>query len=252
VLSPFSLVRGEVGRLSPDAFVIRIAPTFVKTVAQWYDWGQRTNQEESSDMRLRGPRVTIRPMKQADLNAMINWRPFADPLYQPFDFPRRSRTEHNRWFDWRSNDPSRRLYVVEDQERRVIGSLTLREIDGQCSARLGITIGSDFVSQGYGTEALRLFLDHYFGEMGFARIVLDVAATNLRAVRCYESLGFRLVGQHYLTANHPSFDTVRRELRYQHLHRFFRRQGTMHQVLFYDMALTREEWRAPEGKDDRS
>lgn len=195
-------------------------------------------------MRLQGLRVTIRPMKRGDLDAMMQWRPLADPLYQAFDFPRRSATEHIQWFDWRCRDTSRRLYTVEDEKRRVIGSLTLREIDGRRSARLGITLGADFVSKGYGSEALGLFLDHYFGTMGFAQIVLDVAATNLRAVHAYKSLGFRQVGQHYRSADHPSFRILRQDPIYRHLWRFFRRQGTVHQVLFYDMALTREEWQA--------
>lgn len=193
-------------------------------------------------MRLEGPRIIIRPMRRSDLDVMAKWRPFADPLYQAFDFPRRSKGEHVQWFNWRSRDSSRRLYVIEDKAHRVIGSLTLRDIDGKRSARLGITIGADYVSQGFGTEALRLFLDFFFVEMGFARLVLDVAATNLRAVRCYESLGFRRIGHHYRAASHPSFRILQREARYQHLHHLFRRLGAGYQVLFYDMALTREEW----------
>ena len=181
-------------------------------------------------------------MKRKDLDAMIAWRPFADPLYQPYDFPRSNKAEQRRWFDWRSRDPSRRLYTIEDQDHHIIGSLTLREIDGHRSARLGITIGADYVSQGYGTETLRVFLNCFFGEMGFARMVLDVAATNLRAVRCYQGLGFRRLDQHYRAASHPSFRVVRIEPRYQHLRHLFRRQGTGYQVLFYDMVLTREVW----------
>ncbi len=173
---------------------------------------------------------------------MMKWRPFADPLYQPFDFPRQSRAEHLRWFEWRSKDPSRRLCTIEDEAHRVIGSLTLREINGRKSARLGITIGADSVSQGYGTEALQLFLDHFFGDMGFQQMILDVAATNLRAVRCYLALGFRQVGFHYRTANEPSYRILQEEPQYRHLRRFFRRQGVVTQVMFYDMILTREEW----------
>jgi diamine N-acetyltransferase len=173
---------------------------------------------------------------------MMQWRPFADPLYQPFDFPKQSKTEHVRWFEWRSQDASRRLYTVEDEKHRVIGSLTLREIDGQQSARLGITLGADFVSQGYGTEALRLFIDYFFREMGFAKMVLDVAATNLRAMRTYRSLGFHQTDQYYRTADHPSYHTLQEEPRYRHLRPFFRQQGMTTQVLFYDMTLTGEEW----------
>jgi RimJ/RimL family protein N-acetyltransferase len=183
-------------------------------------------------------------MVPGDLDAMLEWRPFADPLYQAFDFPRRSRAETVRWFEWRSRDPSRRLYTVEDEKRRVIGSLTLREMNGTQSARLGITLGADFVSQGYGKETLALFLGYYFETMGFEEMVLDVAATNLRAVRTYEALGFRHVSTHYRMATHPSFDILRRDPRYRHLQRFFRRRGNLHEVLFYDLALSRDDWRS--------
>lgn len=195
-------------------------------------------------MKLRGERVTIRPMVRRDVEAMILWRPTVDPLYEPYDLPGRDRADHLRWFQWRSHDPSRRLFAIEDEQARVIGSLTLREIDGQRSARLGITLGADYVSQGYGTEALRLFIDYYFAVMGFTHLVLDVCATNLRAVRTYRRLGFHQVGEHYRPATHRSYSTVRKEERYRHLRRFFRRQGTAYQVLFYDMAMTREEWQA--------
>jgi RimJ/RimL family protein N-acetyltransferase len=193
-------------------------------------------------MRLRGARITIRPMKRTDVDAMAQWRPAIDPLYQPFDFPRRSRAEHVRWFEWRNRDPSRRLYTIEDETHRVIGSLTLREINGHSSARLGITLGADFVSQGYGTEALKLFLDYYFGKMGFAQMVLDVAATNLRAVRSYQSLGFRQIDYHYRPADHPSYRRIQQDPHYRHLRVYLRQQAGLTQVLFYDMILTREEW----------
>lgn len=173
---------------------------------------------------------------------MAEWRPLADPLYQPFDFPHRSKTEHERWFNYRSRDPSRRLYTIENEEGQVIGSLTLREIVGRESARLGITLGADFVSQGYGTEALKLFMAYYFETMGFAKMVLDVAATNLRAVRTYLALGFRQTGQHYRPTDHESYHIIRKEPIYRHLYPYFRRQGPMIQVLFYDMTLTRGEW----------
>jgi diamine N-acetyltransferase len=193
-------------------------------------------------MKLLGQRITIRTMQPEDLDAMIQWRPFADPLYRPFDFPRQSRGEHMRWFEWRRRDPSRRLYTIVNENHQVIGSLTLREIDGRQSARLGITIGADYVSQGYGTEAMQIFLDHYFGEMGFATMVLDVAATNLRAVHAYQAIGFRKTGQHYRPAHHPSYRILQKESRYRHLRRFFQHSGGTAQVLFYDMSITREEW----------
>jgi RimJ/RimL family protein N-acetyltransferase len=193
-------------------------------------------------MKLEGPRVTIRRMVADDVDAMLAWRPFVDPLYQPFDFPRTSRSDQLRWFEWRSQDPARRLYTVLDEHGQVIGSLTLREIDGHRSARLGITIGADYVSQGYGTEAMSVFFDHYFDVMGFREMVLDVAATNVRAVRAYRSLGFHQTSRHYRAASHSSYHVLRTDPHYQHLRHFFRRRGTGYEVVFYDMALSREEW----------
>jgi diamine N-acetyltransferase len=193
-------------------------------------------------MKLRSARIAIRGMRREDVDAMMRWRPSVDPLYQPFDFPRRSLAEHTAWFTDRANDPTRRLYVVEDRAGRVIGSLTLREIGSPHSARLGITLGADYVSQGYGTEALRTFLEYFFGAMGFARMDLDVASTNLRAVRCYRSQGFQEVGQHWEAAAHSSYHILVQEQRYRHLRSCFRGSVTALQILFYDMALSRGEW----------
>ncbi|MGD8737858.1 MAG: GNAT family N-acetyltransferase, partial [Anaerolineae bacterium] len=120
-----------------------------------------------TEVQLEGPRVIIRPMRREDVDAMMQWRPFADPLYQPFDFAHQGRRQQLQWYEWRSRDRRRLLFTIEDAQRTVVGSLTLREIQGRQTARLGITIGSDFVSQGYGTEALQIFLDYYFDEMGF-------------------------------------------------------------------------------------
>lgn len=195
-------------------------------------------------MRLQGTRVAIRPMRQDDLEAMTQWRPFADPLYQPFDFPQHDLAHHIQWFKDRNQDSTRRLYSVEDEEGRVIGSLTLRDIDGHRSARLGITLGADYVSKGYGTEAMRLFLDYYFDVLGFIQMVLDVAATNLRALRAYHSLGFRSIGNHFRPATHASYRTILQDSRYRHLHRLFRRHGAWFEIQFHDMVLTREDWQA--------
>ena len=183
-------------------------------------------------------------MKRGDLEAMAQWRLMADPLYQPFDMPQHGVAESVRWFNWRNNDPSRRLYTIESEKHEVIGSLTLREIDGRQSARLGITLGADYVSKGYGTEALRVFLDYYFDKMGFEQMVLDVAGTNLRAQHCYQALGFRQIGQHYRRADHKSYHQIAHEPRYQHLRHVFRNDGEDLEVLFYDMALSRNEWQS--------
>jgi aminoglycoside 6'-N-acetyltransferase len=48
--------------------------------------------------------------------------------------------------------------------------------------------------QGLGRESIDLVVRHLIGNLGHHRIVIDPAAANEAAIRCYESLGFRPVG----------------------------------------------------------
>jgi RimJ/RimL family protein N-acetyltransferase len=77
-------------------------------------------------------------------------------------------------------------------EQRLIGRITLREITA-ASARLGTYLHPAYVSQGFGTEALRLFCAHADEELQLARLLLDVACDNARAIRCYRRCGFETV-----------------------------------------------------------
>jgi RimJ/RimL family protein N-acetyltransferase len=48
--------------------------------------------------------------------------------------------------------------------------------------------------RGVGREAVWLVADHLIGERGHHRLVIDPAADNEAAIRCYASVGFRPVG----------------------------------------------------------
>ena len=50
------------------------------------------------NVRLRGPRVTIRPLRKRDLDVMSSWETFEDPLYRLFDWPRRGAVENGLWY----------------------------------------------------------------------------------------------------------------------------------------------------------
>ena len=48
--------------------------------------------------------------------------------------------------------------------------------------------------QGLGTDTVRVLARYLVHERGHHRVVIDPAADNHRAVRCYEKVGFRPVG----------------------------------------------------------
>ena len=197
---------------------------------------------------LRGSRVSIRRLTHADLAPMAAWRPFDDPLYAEANWMHRAPQKLHHWYTRYSQDPRRRPYALEDETGRLIGCLTLREMDARRSARLGITLGAGFVNQGYGTQALGLFLDYYFEELGFGKMVLDAAAYNQRAVQVYEKLGFVKVARRKRSAGPRKAFAFLREPRYADVRQFFQRDWFGRcQMWYYEMELSREKWRNKRG-----
>ena len=61
-------------------------------------------------------------------------------------------------------------------------------------AGIDIALHPDVHEQGLGTDAVRTLARHLFDHDGHHRVTIDPAADNLRAIRCYEKVGFRPVG----------------------------------------------------------
>jgi aminoglycoside 6'-N-acetyltransferase len=61
-------------------------------------------------------------------------------------------------------------------------------------AGLDIALATASHGRGYGSEALGLLVRHLIEERGHHRLTIDPAASNERAIRAYERVGFRPVG----------------------------------------------------------
>jgi RimJ/RimL family protein N-acetyltransferase len=196
-------------------------------------------------MELRSARTYIRPWRRQDDDAADEWPPYNDPLEPLWNIPRQFTASAGGWYSSFDNPATRRTWAVEDTSGRLIGRISLREIDerkGQ--SRLGVTFGAPYVGKGLGTEALTLFLDYYFSILNFQVMVLDVAAPNQRAVRCYKRLGFQQIDSDWRDAG-ISFDPqIIDDPRYAHLRQFFRSGERGACVQFFEMRLRREEWLA--------
>ncbi len=200
-------------------------------------------QREEAIMRvLRGERVNLRAWQRGDNLAQELWPRYTDPFSSLWNL------SSNVYFDdlvtqrW---SVQRYVWAIEDRARRMIGRISLREIDQEFnSARLGISLAQPYVGQGLGSEALAIFLDHYFGPLDFARLALDVAAFNLRAVRAYEQLGFIYLESEWRSAGRDSSLRLLDDPHYADLLPFFRRNRFETLVEFYEMLLTRDDWLA--------
>jgi len=172
---------------------------------------------------------------------MSAWPPFDDPLYLLFDWPRRSPSANSAWFSNLMRDQTRIYYALENEFHDLIGRISLREICGCQSARLGIGLGAEYIGKGYGTESLTVFLRYCFIDLGFERIVLDVSAINKRAIRCYERCGFKHSGSHYEFAGTDADIAFLKDERYKDLRRFFRKRDRRNWMLSCDMVLEKKD-----------
>ena len=94
-----------------------------------------------------------------------------------------------------SDDPGAVRFVIE-HEVEVIGLVQYEEEDdpNYRNAWIDIFIAATHHGSGLGTEAIEAVCRHLFDERGHHRLVIDPAAENAAAIRCYEKAGFRRVG----------------------------------------------------------
>ena len=139
---------------------------------------------------MRGSRVTLRSVEPADAGRLT------EIVREP---------EVARW--WGSYDAERvRTELVEPESDKAVWAI---EADGevigliQCyeetdpdyrHASIDLFLATARQGRGYGTEAVRVLARHLFEERGHHRLTIDPSATNERAIRAYEKVGFRPVG----------------------------------------------------------
>ncbi|HVL93251.1 MAG TPA: GNAT family protein [Acidimicrobiales bacterium] len=143
-----------------------------------------------SPARLAGDRVSLRPAEEQDLERIreIMACPGVAPWWWTFD-PAECLAEI------RSPGPECRPYVIE-HDGEVVGLIQYGEelTRGYRHASIDLALHDDHQGRGLGSDALRTMARHLFEEAGHHRITIDPAVVNRRAVRCYESVGFRPVG----------------------------------------------------------
>ena len=148
----------------------------------------------------RGERIRLRAFETGDVATYAAWDDDAKQsraLYR-IPFPR-SPEAYQRWAEQeatRQPDGDNRRFVIEDETGEVIGDLTTHHGDPRAGTlEYGISVRHGCPGKGYGEEAIRLVLRHYFGELGYQKVTVGIAAFNEASVRLHERLGFQLEGR---------------------------------------------------------
>ncbi len=188
----------------------------------------------------RGEKTLVRGFSRDHVDQWMEWPMHPDPLYAA-SYPRNmNRYERDAWYYERLNRTDYMMFAVEDFQGRLVGLLTLRNIDRyRTHAVLGITLRPEAISYGYGTDSLWSFLSYYFDHLHFDAMILDVAAYNRRAQRVYEKCGFVYTGEHW--GHYDDYNVFTNDY-YQNIRQYFRRHGAWVETLFYDMVLRRYDF----------
>jgi aminoglycoside 6'-N-acetyltransferase len=141
-------------------------------------------------MELRGDRVVLRLLAEEDVPRIVELG--SDP-------------EVARWWPGltaehvgekaRGEDDDVVVFaIVDDGEVAGLIQYYEEEDDEYAHAGIDLFLGTPFQDRGLGTDAVRTMARHLVEDRGHHRLVIDPAAHNERAIRCYEKAGFRRVG----------------------------------------------------------
>ncbi len=141
---------------------------------------------------LRGAVITMRPAGPADVDDLVAIRGLPEV--------------RARWDETADEDvvaavtgvladPDEQLLVIE-LAGHIVGAVEwAANGDPQYAhASLDIYVDPAVHGRGIGTDAVRTLARHLVADLGFHRLVIDPAADNDAAIRCYEKVGFRPVG----------------------------------------------------------
>jgi aminoglycoside 6'-N-acetyltransferase len=141
-------------------------------------------------MELRGDRVVLRPLAEDDVERVVELA---------------THPEVARW--WRKLTPEHVSEKArgEDEGVAVFAIVVDDDVAGMIQyheetdeefrhAGIDLFLGEPYHGRGLGTDAVRTLARHLVHDRGHHRLVIDPAAHNERAIRCYEKVGFKRVG----------------------------------------------------------
>lgn len=149
---------------------------------------------------VRGERVLLREKRLGDAPTDYRWRSRAE--LTRYDAARPLTMSYQEYLALYREEllypnPHRRTLAIEDAAGQHIGNVMYYNVDTlRQEAELGITIGDRrYWGQGCGTEAMQLFVEYLFRQLGLQRVHLKTLAWNGRAQRCFEKAGFAACGR---------------------------------------------------------
>lgn len=172
---------------------------------------------------IRGKRMVLRPVEEADLPLLARWR--NDPENRRFFFSPFlvSSSGQEKWYEALLADRSRVVFMMEALDGTTVGTIGLDKIDWRNQhAEIGqLLLDAEHRGFGYAEEGAHLLLRYAFEELNLNRVYCRVFAWNRAVIEWNKFYGF-------------SEEGVLRQVVFA--------GGQFHDTVI--LGLLREEWRA--------
>jgi aminoglycoside 6'-N-acetyltransferase len=137
--------------------------------------------------QIRGERVLLRPLREDDVPWVSEMLQIPEVAHWWHSYDA-DRVRH----DLLADDP----WFAIEHDGRAVGAIGYwEETDAEYRhAGIDVTLHPDWHDQGLGRDAVGALARWLLTEGGHHRVVIDPAAENTRAIRCYAAVGFKPVG----------------------------------------------------------
>ncbi len=148
---------------------------------------------------MTGDKVYIRPIETEDLPHIYSWMNDIDLVKYiwPGVVNPTPMRKLEKWYDDLQSKSDEKMFMIytTDKEKPIglvgVQGISVRSRKGDLSIYIG---DKEYWGQGYGSEALVLFLGYVFRVHNLRRVALEVYEYNERAINAYEKVGFKKEG----------------------------------------------------------
>lgn len=144
--------------------------------------------------------MMLRKLEEKDAEGMLEWMHDSD-IQRFLQFPMMSRTKDDvlefiRTAEIYPFHGKNIHYAVVDESDEYLGTVSLKAVNMEAkNAEFGISFRKKAQGRGIAAQATRELLKKAFEDFGFERVYLCVFASNLKAIKLHEKIGFTYEGE---------------------------------------------------------
>ena len=147
--------------------------------------------------KIVGGRVYLSPISTEDAMQYVEWLSDFETAKYVGQYTRiHTMANEFAWINGTGNSNEYNFAIIEKESDKLLGNIGLVNIKNiNRTAEMGVFIGDkEYLSKGYGSEAIMLILDYGFNFLNLNNIMLKAFSFNERAIKAYEKCGFKIFG----------------------------------------------------------